>query len=268
MLEILELSLIGLAMGLFGGLLGLGGSTIMIPAMVVAFGENQHLYQSSAMICNFVVGISSLVPHWKSQALVKPVLGSMIPTAIVGILVGVAISNMPLFEGRNSVWLARCFGVFLIYVLIYNCWRMFQPARPTHENAVAHLPQSYRFWSAAIGVVTGIGAGVLGIGAGTITTPLQQVFLKLPIRRAMSNSAAIIVAISWVGAIYKNWTLPEHGIAVAESLKIALWVIPTGLIGGYIGGHLMHRLPRNVIRTLFLLILLLAIWNLLLVKPR
>ncbi len=43
-------------MGLFGGLLGLGGSTIMIPALVMVFGENQHLYQAAAMICNFVGG--------------------------------------------------------------------------------------------------------------------------------------------------------------------------------------------------------------------
>jgi uncharacterized membrane protein YfcA len=268
MLEIIQLLLTGLVMGLFGGLLGLGGSTIMIPALVMVFGENQHLYQAAAMICNFVVGISSLVPHWKSQALVKPILKSLIPMAVMGILLGVAISNVSFFEGRNSVWLARCFGVFLIYVLIYNCWRLFQPARPTHVDAVAHLPKGYPLWSAVIGLITGIGAGLLGIGAGTISTPLQQVILKLPIRRAMSNSAAIIVGISWIGAIYKNWTQPEHGIAVTESLKIAIWVIPTGLIGGYIGGHLMHRLPRNVVRVLFIVILVLAIWNLLLVKPR
>jgi len=268
MLEIIELLLTGLVMGLFGGLLGLGGSTIMIPALVMVFGENQHLYQAAAMICNFVVGISALVPHWRSQALVKPILKSLIPAAVAGILLGVAISNVSFFEGRNSVWLARCFGVFLIYVLIYNCWRLFQPARPMHEDATAHLPKGYPLWSAGIGLITGVAAGLLGIGAGTISTPLQQVILKLPIRRAMSNSAAIIVGISWIGAIYKNWTLPEHGIAVAESLKIALWVIPTGLIGGYIGGHLMHRLPRNVVRILFIVILVLAIWNLLLVKPR
>ena len=122
--------------------------------------------------------------------------------------------------------------------------------------------------SAVIGFIKGVAAVLLGIGAGTISTPLQQVILKLPIRRAMSNSAAIIVGISWIGAIYKNWTLPEHGITMVESLKIALWVIPTGLIGGYIGGHLMHRLPRNVVRILFIMILVLAIWNLLLVKSR
>ncbi|NIA17514.1 MAG: sulfite exporter TauE/SafE family protein, partial [Planctomycetes bacterium] len=36
--------LIGLSMGLAGGLLGIGGSVVMIPTMFFVFGENQHLY--------------------------------------------------------------------------------------------------------------------------------------------------------------------------------------------------------------------------------
>lgn len=268
MVQAVELLSIGLVMGLFGGLLGLGGSVIMIPAMVMVFGENQHLYQASAMICNFLVGVSSLAAHWKAQTLTKPVLKSLIPMAIIGILLGVAMSNMPLFEGRNSYLLTRCFGIFLIYVLIYNCWRLFQAPMPQTNNPNDHLPKKYPLFSAVTGFATGLGAGLLGIGAGTISTPLQQVLLKTPIKRAMSNSAATIVAISWVGAIYKNWTLPEHGIAIAESLKITMWVIPTGLLGGYIGGHLMHLLPRKWVRLAFIVVLAAAIWRLLTAAPR
>jgi uncharacterized protein len=268
MLEIIELLSIGLVMGVVGGLLGLGGSTIMIPAMVMAFGENQHLYQASAMICNFIVGISSIAAYWKNQTFVMSVLKFIIPAAIIGIILGVVASNMSVFEGDGSILLARCFGVFLIYVLVYNCWRMFQSPRPVTDDPDEHLPGRYPIYSALIGIITGFAAGFLGIGAGTVSTPLQQLVLKMPIKRAMCNSAAIIVAVSWVGAIYKNWTLPEHNIAVMESLKITFWIIPTGLIGGYIGGYLMHVLPRNVVRTAFIVILVAAIWKLLTVGSR
>ena len=192
MTEIATLSVIGLVMGLFGGMLGLGGSVIMIPAMVMVFGENQHLFQASAMICNFLVGASSLAAHWKAQTLTKPVLKFLIPMAIVGILLGVAMSNLPLFEGQNSYLLTRCFGVFLIYVLIYNCWRLFQPPMLAASDPDGHLPQRYPIAAAITGLATGLGAGLLGIGAGTISTPLQQTLLKAPIKRAMSNSAATI----------------------------------------------------------------------------
>lgn len=57
------LALIGIAMGSFGGLLGIGGSVVTIPALVLAFGENQHLYQASAMLCNFFVGGAATLVH-------------------------------------------------------------------------------------------------------------------------------------------------------------------------------------------------------------
>ncbi len=118
-----------------------------------------------------------------------------------------------------------------------------------------------------IGMLTGLGAGLLGIGAGTISTPLQQLFLKMPIKRAMSNSAAIIMCIALIGATFKISTLYKHDIAWTEPLKIAGFIIPTAMIGGYIGGHLMHYLPKNVVRAIFIAILILAAIKMLTIKP-
>ena len=121
--------------------------------------------------------------------------------------------------------------------------------------------------SLLIGVVTGIGAGLLGIGAGTISTPLQQIFLKMPLKRAMSNSAATITSIALIGACYKNLTLAKHGFEVSESLKIAAVIIPTAIVGGFLGGNLMHKLPKNLVRAVFVLVVLLAAIRLLTVTP-
>jgi uncharacterized membrane protein YfcA len=123
------------------------------------------------------------------------------------------------------------------------------------------------FFSAFCGAVTGTAAGLLGIGAGTVATPLQQVTLKLPIRNAMSNSAMTIVCIAWLGAIYKNATLARHGIELSESLKIAVMVIPGAIAGGFIGGHLMHALPKNIVRAVFIGVCILAAIKLLTVSP-
>ena len=120
-MDYLILVTIGLVMGLFGGLLGIGGSVIMIPALVLAFGQNQHLYQASAMICNFFVGISAVAVHKKADMLLAGVIKWIIPVSAAGIIVGVAISNLSVFAGRNSYLLARAFGGFLIYVIVYNC---------------------------------------------------------------------------------------------------------------------------------------------------
>ena len=95
----LILAAIGLVMGFFGGLLGLGGSIIMIPALVFAFGENQHLYQGAAMICNFFVGGAAALVHRSENMLMVDVLKWLVPSAAVGKLVGAMISNSEVLPG-------------------------------------------------------------------------------------------------------------------------------------------------------------------------
>lgn len=263
--------LLGFAAGLFGGMLGLGGSIVLIPGFTFLWGENQHLYQASGMIFNFFSSISALFVHRKAEVFVPAILKWLIPTSIVGILFGVWLSNLPVFAGNSSYLLARLFGVFLIYVVIYNSIRFF--AKPmTHHNSdelarIYDNPSGMAI-STGVGLLTGGLAGLLGIGAGTLCTPLQQICLKLPIKRAMSNSAAVIVSMSWLGATYKNITLPEPHTAIWASLKLAAMTVPPGILGGWIGGHLMHRLPRQWVRTLFIGILVLAIWKLLTTHPQ
>ena len=260
---------IGLVMGLFGGMLGIGGALVMVPALVLFFGENQHLYQASAMTCTFFVAIAASVVHRKAKILVPGALWQMIPGAIVGVLAGVALSNVRYFAGANSYLLARFFGAFLVYVAGYNIWGLYRPIEEDgsgEPNGIYKTPKG-KWYSAGIGVLTGLASGFLGIGAGTVVTPLMQFLLGFPLKRAMSNAATIILSISWIGAIYKTATLPPHGVSIAQSLHIAAWVIPSAILGGYWGGHLMHRLPRLWVQLLFIAVCVLSAWKLLTVQP-
>ncbi len=268
-MDILTFLIIGLGMGLLGGLLGIGGSVVMIPTLTLIYGENQHLYQAAAMICNFFVATAAMLAHRKANVFKKNILTWLIPLAIAGIVAGVTISNCSFFQGSKSYLLARAFGVFLIYVVVYNSYRLYVSVHPKLKEVQKPMPPKgiAAFFSMLCGAITGLAAGLLGIGAGTVATPLQQVMLKLPLRNAMSNSAATIVAISWLGAIYKNATLSQHHINVTESLRIAIFIIPGAIIGGLIGGHLMHTLPKNIVRTIFILVCILAAIKLLRVSP-
>lgn len=263
---------IGLVMGLLGGMLGIGGSIVMIPAMVFAFGENQHLYQAAAMICNLFVATSSAIAHKKADALVPSVLKWIMPASVVGVVAGVTASNLPVFMGHKSYRLAWLFGAFLVYVACYEAYRLVKSQAGSKDDG--HDPGPVRpsgTLSSLIGLVTGVTAGLLGIGAGSVATPLQQILLKLPMRRAMSNSAVAIIGIAGVGAIYKNLTLgPDIDFSLfagdsplTASLKIAAFIVPTGFVGGYIGGHLMHRLPRDLVRTLFIMVVVWGAYKLL-----
>ncbi|MHC5146919.1 MAG: sulfite exporter TauE/SafE family protein [Planctomycetota bacterium] len=268
MMEIAILIILGVAMGIIGGMLGIGGAVFMIPALTLIFDENQHLYQAAAMICIFFVSGAAMIAHRKAKSVSREILIYLIPTAMAGILGGVALSNSALFEGDRDYILARLFGAFLIYVAFYNIFRLYRSIKQG-QNLKQDEPvkKPNAVLASVCGLMTGTISGLLGIGAGTVATPTQQFFLKRPLREAMSNSAALIVGISWLGAIYKNATLSQHGIHVAESLKIAICIIPGAIIGGYWGGRLMHTLPKNVVRSIFILVCIIAAIKLLAVSP-
>lgn len=267
MIEAAILVAIGLVMGIFGGGLGIGGSVVMIPALVWAFGENQHLWQASAMLCNFAVAVASVAVHHKEDMLVRDVLKLMLPSAIIGIIVGVALSNTSLFEGRNSYLLARIFGWFMVYLAVYNMFRFGGKSGGEDGRDISHVRKSKPL-AMLSGAVAGIGNGLLGIGGGSIATPLQQLFLKMPLKRAMANSSGMIMGISLVGAAYKNATLGEHGISWTQSLRIAAIVAPTAIVGSILGTRAMQRANKDWVRAVFVAVAILAAWRLLTVEPR
>lgn len=91
--------------------------------------------------------------------------------------------------------------------------------------------------------------------------------LKMPLKNAISNSAAAIVLTAVVGATFKNATLGLHEIPLGESVTIAAMVAPTAVVGGFIGGRLVHVLPRNLVRLALIAVLIAAAWKMLTVTP-
>jgi len=267
-LEMVILALIGTVAGLLGGLLGIGGSIVMIPGMLFLFGtrdgpESQHLYQAAAMIVNFFVAASSATRHYKAGAMLWPTLKWLIPVAVLGSVTGVRISNLAVFSGNGTVWLSRLFGLFLLYVMVYNLWGLVRG--PRAGDTVTPPAERIGGWKAAlVGIPIGLSAGLLGIGGGVVGVPLQQIVLRVPLQRAIANSSACIVFVAAFGAIAKNLTLSQHAGAdgssfgLAQSVAIAAVLIPTGLLGGYLGAHLTHSMSLGWLRVAFAVLMLYA----------
>jgi len=246
---------IGLVAGLFGGLLGVGGSVIMIPAMHLIIGPNQHLYQGAAMMVNFFVALPAVIQHQRVKAILSPIIRVTIPSAIVGVLIGVWLSSGSWFAGTNEVYLSCLFGGFLFYVAAYNLYRLYSTrSLPDIDTAKARSIPAWKI-ALCVGIPSGLAGGLLGIGGGAVAVPAQQVFLKMPIRRAIANSAANILLLSIIGAAYKNYNNVQAGLALTSSIKLALYLIPTAIVGGYIGGHLTHVLRRGILRVVLILLL-------------
>lgn len=260
--EYLTLMAIGLVGGLAGGLLGIGGSVVMIPGMSLCFGPDQHLYQGAAMMVNFFVVLPAILPHLEAGAVLRPIVRRTIPFAIVGVVVGVWASSGWWFRGTNEIWLSRIFGLFLFYVAGYNIYRLFR-TRPL-PDVDAPAARKLSGWRIAllVGLPTGLLGGLLGIGGGAIAVPLQQLVLRIPLRRAIANSAVTILPLSFAGAIYKNITNAQAGIPFVESFRLAAFLVPTAIVGGYLGGKLTHLVGRRWLRLAFTLLMIYAGYSL------
>lgn len=253
----LWLILIGLLAGASGGLLGVGGSIVMIPALVLLYGpDRQHLYQASAMIVNFFVVIPAVIRHQGAAATFRPVTRCTIPAAIVGAVAGVWVSEWPVFRGPGQGYLQIIFAAFLLYVVAYNLIRLSSGARlPRMTEA-----QSGRLSKAAIiglvGIPTGLFGGLLGVGGGLIAVPAQQIALKIPLKNAIANSAATILWSSIVGAVIKNSQLAHHGFTIVDSARLALLLAAPAIAASYFAAKRVHVWPVAVIRTAFVVLLL------------
>ena len=261
--------LLGLLAGMLGGMLGVGGSVVMIPGLAILFSmsksvePNQHLFQASAMVVNVVVAIPAMLRHRKAGALVGDALVWMLPAALVFILIGVWVSNLPVFEGADGGrWLGRLLAVFLVYVIVVNIRKLRAKSQADKLEDRKITPVR----GLGVGAVMGTIAGLLGIGGGAIAVPLQQVWMKMPLRNCIGNSSAIICISATIGAIYKNATLAQHATEASPinwkvSLLIAAMLAPTAWVGSRIGAGLTHRLPLRQVRIAFILLMSVAAWK-------
>ena len=249
-LEVVELVLVGLAAGVLGGLLGIGGSVVMLPALVILFSGRdwggQHLWQASAMLVNVVIAVPAARKHAKKGAFRRGMFVRVLPATGVMIVVGVLVS-----EGLDGSQLQQVLGVFLGYVCVMMVWKVVR-GLPDHEESASRVT-----WlrGSVVGGVMGFMAGLLGIGGAVIATPMMQVLCRAPLRNAIAVSAAVMCLTSPVGAGLKVWGVTSHGHAWWEPWAIFGLLAPAAIVGSHFGASVSHRLPLDRLRLVFSVVL-------------
>lgn len=96
--QYLFVAVVGVAAGMLSGLFGIGGGTLIIPALVFIPGFTQHKAQGTSLAALLLpVGILGVIRYHKAGGL------------LVGAYFGAG------WAGKlNEVWLKRAFGIFFI----------------------------------------------------------------------------------------------------------------------------------------------------------
>ena len=129
-LQLVELVLIGLAAGFLAGLLGVGGGVIVVPALVLVLGMDQHVAQGTSLLVIIPAALTGSYAHYRNGHLVLRdalVLGA---GGVVGGFLG-AVFALSL----DDELLRKLFAGFLLIVAarILIPKSVFERNRPTQE---------------------------------------------------------------------------------------------------------------------------------------
>jgi len=83
----------GMVSGTFGGMLGIGGATILVPALTLVFGIPVHLAIGVSLLNNVAVSISATLRYKKRGLLNRRVILVMNIGSILGIAIGTFIAT-------------------------------------------------------------------------------------------------------------------------------------------------------------------------------
>jgi len=112
----------------------------------------------------------------------------------------------------------------------------------------------------AIGVVTGVMAGMLGIGGAIIMVPALVFIMGFSQQMAQGTSLAVMLPPIGIIAAYNYWKAGQ------VNLKFALILAVAFLIGSYFGSKLALNLPQPLLKKIFGVLLLLVAAKMLLSK--
>lgn len=121
--------IIGFGAGILVGLMGIGGGTVVVPALVYLVGMDQHVAQGTSLFMLLPpLGLGALTVYWKRG---KVDLTAGILCAI-GFLVGGWLGGH-IAVGLSSRALQTFFGVFLMFSAAL-LWRQARLAQRKHDE--------------------------------------------------------------------------------------------------------------------------------------
>jgi uncharacterized membrane protein YfcA len=256
------LILIGLLAGVLGGLLGVGGGLVMIPAMLIVLGDHygpgsMHEYKLAALGAACVLSIRAARRHAQAGAIAFTLVPAITVGAVAGVAVGTALAG--LFADEHTHVLRRLFGGFMLLVVASSLWRerLDHGAGPRRTSCPGPACRwQYACW---VGLPSGVISGFLGIGGGVWAVPMQHFSFGVRLQNAIANSSCMIVAVAAAAAAAQSVAVGRMpGLAVADGWILAAVLAPGALLGGGIGAALTHKINTRWLHQAFHILLTLA----------
>ena len=234
----------GLAGGVVGGLLGVGGAIVIIPLATVLLAPNKDVLQGATMVANVAVALTAYRKYGRAGHVDWTFARPLVVPSLMAVGLGVGLSLVV-----DARMFRLLFAAFLLFVATRELVQLVRGAVPSDEDPTGIAPGK----ASAIGALMGTISGLLGVGGGVVAVPLLRAWADLPVRRAITTSVCAMVPLAAVGAILKGATLPradgpDGGSPLAQSLAIAACLAPAAIVGSWIGATLNLRITVRAVR--------------------
>jgi uncharacterized membrane protein YfcA len=251
--DILLFLITGFVAGAFGGLLGLGGATILVPALSLGFGLPIYMAIAVSLISNVFVSITATIGYQRRGLINWKIVRIMTLGSIAGVLIGTVIAT------RSPADLIKLlFGLFLLALVLEGILRV----RRKGPDDCVKIPDKISVPGySALGFIMGLLGALLGIGGGTVATPVQHSFFGQPIKNAIANSLATIIVSALLGAVLYFLLGASHLFSAEEALITAAAVVPGAIAGAKFSTVAEKHLPERYIRFIFYVAILYIAYN-------
>lgn len=254
MLALLLTVFIGGVAGFLGGLFGMGGGVVLVPAFLALF---DWLAFGSPTVIKEAVGTSLLlvVPTGLGAVRRQCALGNLdtvfcrrwIPYIILGALIGAILSRWFADDVLKVVFL--CYLIVCIVILLAL----------RNKEGINH--QGPRGWPLrlAAAIIGGFSV-MLGTGGGSLVGPYMKL-QGVPLKKALGISSATTIAIGAagsIGMIVVGWNVPGrlpyslgyvNIIATVITAPLMYWISPMGV-------SLAHKLSKPWLMTYYVIFLM------------
>jgi uncharacterized protein len=236
--RVVRVVLVGLLAGFLSGLFGVGGGILIVPALVLLLGFSQRLAHGTSLAAVLPIAIASLTMYAYEDKVDWKVGALLAAGAVVGAVVGTHILHRLPHDT-----LAVAFAVLLVLTAV----RLLFDHSDAGGRGALHAGTVLTL--ILVGLVTGVLAGLLGVGGGIFVVPAMVVGYGIPAAVAKGTSLAMIVPTSIIG----TWRNRKNDNV---DLRVALMLGFAGVASAFVGGKISVGMSEATSNVLFALLLL------------
>lgn len=282
MLSFVAAAIIGVAIGILSGMLGIGGGTVMVPLFRLAFGLDPLAATATSLFSIIPTSLAGLSKHLRNGTCI-PRIGLICGCAgacasPLGVLAATHSPNWAVMGGTSLVIGYSSITMLRRGIAAVRAERAAAAASPSKaigaeragadataskaagacaegvkdaegarsSTEAAHVAMTTRTVAAmiAIGLIAGFMGGYVGVGGGFIMVPLFISVLGISMREASGTSLVAVCILAVPGVIEQALLGNVH---VSVGLAIAVGSMP----GSILGASLVKRIPESALRLLF-----------------